>query len=449
MKTRKSLVSVLLLTCILLSACGSSSPDASSMPSGIWEGAQEAGDVDWSMSLTFDRECKPGLVCATVNYVTCSGKFLFHKKQFGKLIFTENMYQTDECLSGSSVKARYEGQDQPMILEWKGPDGSKGPTAELYFQDPGVKPVPIAGFGQQEALFRGLGAVNFGFTADESQNCLWVPQGNKGLVSRIDADTYQVTAEINIGNPIGASYEVDPNNIAVSGNQIWVTQRASRAVGRIDPAVNKVVEAIPLGAEPYAIAIDGNILWVTAFNESLVLRVDTRTKEVTKIEKIQYPLGITVGGGSVWTAEHREGGSLVRIDPQTVSIAERIPLPSGSNPENLVFFEESVWVANNFGKTVSRYTPAGNEMVTIKFPERAVFVSAGGGFVWVAMVPPRDAEVDLSKYAVAKVDPKTNAIAATFPFPGAVSSAYLNGILWIDNRNDMSGDKLHAIQLEP
>jgi hypothetical protein len=88
-------------------------------------------------------------------------------------------------------------------------------------------------------------------------------------------------------------------------------------------------------------------------------------------------------------------------------------------------------------------------MVTIRFPERATYISDGGGFLWVAMFPPQYAEVDLSKYGIAKVDPKTDEIVATIPFPGAVSSVYLNGILWINSRNVMSGDKLHAIRLDP
>ena len=440
----RTFVPALLLVCVLLGACQS---QPKQMPSGIWEGAQEAGDVDWSMSVNFDRECKPGFNCAKVNYITCSGELSYSKSQFGSLVFTENIHQADECLSGSKVKIKYNGQDQPMLVTWTAPDGSEGPTAELHYQDPNAAPAPIEGFGQQVAFIRDLGAVNFGFTVDPARNSLWVPQGNLGKVSRIDASSFQVVAEINIGSPISASYGVDPNFVAVSGDQIWVTQRASRAVGRIDPSTNKVVEAIPLEAEPYAIAIDGNTLWITVFNESFVLKVDTQTNEVIRIKDIQYPLGITVGGGSVWTAEHREGGKLIRIDPQTASISERIPLPQGSSSENLVYFEDSVWVANNFGKTVSRFSPSTNEMITIEFPERAAHISAGGGFLWVAMFPPQSAEVDLSKYSIAKVDPATNEIVITIPFPGAVSTAYMNGILWVDNRNDMSGDKLHAIQL--
>jgi hypothetical protein len=56
--------------------------------------------------------------------------------------------------------------------------------------------------------------------------------------------------------------------------------------------------------------------------------------------------------------------------------------------------------------------------------------------------------LDLSKYAIAKIDPKTNGVVTIVPFPGASSTAYLDGILWIDNVNDTSGGKLHGIQLD-
>ena len=75
MSTWKLLVSVLALVCVLLSAClpPSGGTPADQFPQGIWEGAQEAGDVDWSMSLHFEGSCTEGAACAKVYYVSVEG----------------------------------------------------------------------------------------------------------------------------------------------------------------------------------------------------------------------------------------------------------------------------------------------------------------------------------------------------------------------------------------
>jgi DNA-binding beta-propeller fold protein YncE len=457
MKTKfQTFLGVILMSMIIGACAGSASPtvppaptavptEAIQVPSGIWEGAQEAGDNDWSLSLNFDG-CTGSDPCAKVYYVLCAGEFAFQAAEAGKLLFQENITERpDQCFSGANVQVEYQGQDQPMIVSWMGDDGNAFTTAELHYQDPNVKPV-MEGLGQQIMLFRNMGAVNWGFTA--SQGSLWIPEFNKGTVSRIDLNTTTILAEIKVGDPTKPSYNVDPNVVVVSGDRVWVTQRADKAVARIDPSTNAIVEVIPVEVEPFNLAIDGNFLWVTAYDEGIVLKVDTQTKEIIARVDIGAPSDVAVINDMVWVTEHRNG-NVVLIDPQTVSIVEQVSLPTGSRPCSIAFLDGFVWVANKIGNSVSRIDLDTKEVATISLPQNAAQLTAGGGFIWVTLFPGPDAEMDLSKYAIAKINPQNNTVVEIIPFPGASNVLYLDGILWIDNRNDMSGDKLHGVKLMP
>lgn len=465
MKTRISLLTILIVTTLLATACNTATPTATlqpaptdpptntaepqpiQMPSGLWEGAQEAGDVDWSMSLDFDA-CTSTAPCARVYYIPCSGEFTFQKQDGSGLVFQENITEhPDQCFSGATVRAKYKGQDQPMILTWLGPDGSEGPTAELRYQDINAQPL-FDGLGRQVDLFHleAGGFNNFG-SITAADGTLWIPDSGHGKVIRYDVASRTVAAEIQVGDPNSASFG-DPQMVAVSEDSVWVTQCAEKKLARIDPSTNQIVDSIQLEVEPYAIILDGDAIWATSFESNQVLHIDTQTKQVVTISDIENPLGIAVGGGAAWVAEHRKG-TLARIDPATNSVTERIQLPTGSTPENVISDDGSIWVANNFGNSISRIDPLTNAQMVIDLPQRGTNVSAGGGYIWVAMFPGADGEVDLSKYQLAKVDPQSNQIVKIFDFPGVSGSAFLDGILWINNRNDMSGDKIHAIQLAP
>ena len=417
------------------------------LPTGIWEGVQEAGDTDWSMTLNFDG-CATTNPCAKVYYVLCAGEFAFQKDEKGEYVFQENITEhADQCFSGATVHVKYEGQNQPMTVSWLGEDGNVFTTATLRYLDPTANPV-IEGLGQQVGLFHFEpgGYTNFNSFA-VANGTLWIPDSGHGKVLRYDIATQKIVAEIQVGDPSQATYG-DPQFVAVSNGSVWVTQCAEKKLARIDPTTNQMMDSIQLDVEPYAIAIEGNTLWVTSFEPNQVLRVDTQTKQVVVIHDIDKPLGITVGGGAVWVAEHREG-NLVRIDPATNTVAERIQLPDSSTPENVIFVGDSVWVANNLGNSTSRIDSQTNDQTVISLPGRSVNVSEGGGFIWVAIPPEKDAEIDRSKYQIAKIDPASNLVVHVYDFPGASGSAYLDGVLWIDNRNDMSGDKLHGVKLVP
>ena len=133
---------------------------------------------------------------------------------------------------------------------------------------------------------------------------LWMANADYGTITRVDLSESNIVALIEVNsNPKSAPGESDPQSVAASGDQIWFTDRARKAVSRIDPRTNRVVERIPVGIAAYDIAIDGDSLWATDLERGIVTRVDASTNRV--VERIDVPAaaGITVGSGSVWVVE--------------------------------------------------------------------------------------------------------------------------------------------------
>jgi DNA-binding beta-propeller fold protein YncE len=54
----------------------------------------------------------------------------------------------------------------------------------------------------------------------------------------------------------------DPIAVASAGGSIWVASGSTRAIGRIDPEHNTVVQTIQVRGRPSALAADTNGVWV-------------------------------------------------------------------------------------------------------------------------------------------------------------------------------------------
>lgn len=117
----------------------------------------------------------------------------------------------------------------------------------------------------------------------------------------------------------------------------------------------------------------------------------------------QSSSGVATGEEAVWVADGES--TVVRVDPETNSIAGRISVPSGA--ENLAVGEGAVWVTG--GSALSRIDPSRNEVTgTVELGEPQG-LAAGDGSVWVAN---RAGNGTLSR-----VDSKTMDVAATLKVP--------------------------------
>ena len=131
--------------------------------------------------------------------------------------------------------------------------------------------------------------------------------------------------------------------------------RESDTIERIDPKTNAVVESVPLGrigeagtGWRYRMAAGQGAIWVLA--PASLWRIDSTTKRFVG----SVPLGrseegssVATGDGGVWVA--KPDGILLRIDPDSQTVAKTIPLGTLVYPADLwdalAVGEGSVWIA--------------------------------------------------------------------------------------------------------
>jgi streptogramin lyase len=114
-------------------------------------------------------------------------------------------------------------------------------------------------------------------------------------VYRVDPESEEVHT---IRLPGGA------DSIVADKTGVWVMDRASGVVVRIEPATGEPGQQIRVGADPTCIAVGSGSVWVTAPDEGAVYRIDPGSLEATAI-----PLGgdpgpgcVSAGEGGVWTS---------------------------------------------------------------------------------------------------------------------------------------------------
>jgi len=213
-------------------------------------------------------------------------------------------------------------------------------------------------------------------------------------------------------------------------------------------------------------------------NKTLLKRVDPRTGEVVAeipIEGVKdiFDPELAFGAGSVWVcagmgsrqvvkiphgARRHPGDVVVRVDPETNRVVDRIPVDS---PTGLAFGHGSVWVASAVYGTVSRIDPQTDKVVAkIEVGQGAVDIATdeSSGAVWVAGVtlsplsdyltntsgtPTASASSPASRGSpenhednrLSRVDPATNRVVAEIPIPdaqlgGATNVVVGEGAVW-------------------
>jgi DNA-binding SARP family transcriptional activator/ABC-type transport system substrate-binding protein/streptogramin lyase len=117
--------------------------------------------------------------------------------------------------------------------------------------------------------------------------------------------------------------------------------------------------------------------------------------------------GIASGPHAVWATDTAHG-FLLRIDPSSGTIKDRIPV--GQEPTGVAVGDGQVWVVSQLDRTVSEVNPrAGKEVNRIEVGNGADAIAFGDGWVWVA----NDTDGTLSR-----IDPAGTTRTKTIPLDG-------------------------------
>jgi hypothetical protein len=159
---------------------------------------------------------------------------------------------------------------------------------------------------------------------------VWVTSASYGTVSRIDPQTGEVVAKIEVGRGAG-DIAVDESSEAVwvAGLSLNNDKPENNKLSRVDPATNRVVAEIPIRADSRdggasSVAVGEGAVWAQSVDGNL-LKVDPATNEVDAMVSVgewsYYPTAhLTVYGGGVWAMVQAEEFRLVRVDPRTMHV---------------------------------------------------------------------------------------------------------------------------------
>ena len=127
---------------------------------------------------------------------------------------------------------------------------------------------------------------------------VWVTEHRRGNLVRLDPTTGDVLATIHVGGRPG---------VAIGFGSVWARSNDERVVSRIDPTTNQIVATISMPGNPIDLAIAGNWVWVAATPQrgacergSYLVRLDPEADEVDAIMDLPCAFALATDGRSLW-----------------------------------------------------------------------------------------------------------------------------------------------------
>ena len=207
---------------------------------------------------------------------------------------------------------------------------------------------------------------------------IWVPNCGDNTLSRIDTKTNRVIATLPYG-PANSE-----GGIAASNDAVWMLTDKKGVLSRIDPVTNLAVAQIqvPPGSFSCVLGEDGAI-WISGTEKNLVSRVDPKTNTVTDMIDVgPQPRFLTAGGGSIWTLNQGDG-TVSRVDVKTKKLVTNIQVGIPGTGGEIAFGEGYLW-ATVFEIPISQIDPDTNQVVHQWLGAGGDSIRAGFGSVWLS-----------------------------------------------------------------
>jgi YVTN family beta-propeller protein len=306
-------------------------------------------------------------------------------------------------------------------------------AAQEHPKKPGVANaqlrIPI-GQLQPDAVFAVPGAPDW-LAVDEH---VFVANGPKNSVARLDPKTNQVAATIDVGKGPDAG-------LAVGFGSVWAPCVGDSSLCRVDLATNKVVATIPIGIADAegGLAVGADSVWMLTDKKGVLSRIDPASNKVVADIRVEPGCFCAAfGEGALWLT-CTEKSLLLRVDPKKNLVVESIAV--GKQPRFLAVGEGAVWTLDQGSGTVTRVDTKTNMVVaTIEagLPGGGGEIAVGEGSVWVTVF----------QYPLTRIDPHTNKVAQQFFGPGGDSVRVGHGSVWLCNLREGNVWRLDPKRIE-
>ena len=326
MNTRNSLVSVLMLVCVLLSACTSAVP-ATQVPTSLPPTAAPTIIPPTQAPVAIESAVNLNQVADISNSAeTVSVDFLNNRIPLSA--FDSIWFLSDT---------------QGRVTRWD-PE-TRQILATIEVGDPGKAPygVPVVAIATDDALWVASVAAHeivkidpetnqivkhiaIPYSGDNfytsnmvlAGNTAWVWDYDKKLVQGVSLDTGQVVASVGNVKSIGG-FE----------GSFWYSN--SEGTVQLDPVSNQVIKQLPSTHPIPAFSADGS-MW--GFSKAVIFRMDPQTGEFTARIRFGTEIDdVKFAGGSLWVTVSpgappacHNGSYLIQIDPKTNAATGKIAL---------------------------------------------------------------------------------------------------------------------------
>ncbi|SPE41837.1 exported hypothetical protein [Candidatus Sulfopaludibacter sp. SbA3] len=203
-------------------------------------------------------------------------------------------------------------QDTPPEVVKKAP--RRAPPPKPGVSTPGVKR-EIASI-KPDAVFPIEGTPDWQVLTDDS---VWVSNGPKNTIHRINAKTNQLEAAIPVG-------QRPCSGLAAGFGSIWVPNCRDKSVSRIDIKTNQVVATIPVGPAQSegGIAASPDAVWLVTDPKGTLSRIDPASNKVVA----EVAITANSAASPAITAKARCGSPRPRRTCSRASIPKPTPSPT-------------------------------------------------------------------------------------------------------------------------
>ena len=280
---------------------------------------------------------------------------------------------------------------------------------------------------------------------------------------KIDPATNTIVDDVPVGK--------NPGPAVIVGRYVFVASEDEGTLYRVDMRSGEVATSGRYDANGMGIAAEGNSwVWVASIGRSSagwasVVRVGARSLQSfgrIRLPRYSSPLGIAVGGGSLWVSE-RTPPAVSRWSLRTLRLQRRYKLSKDSSPFLIGFGEGAAWVGDSARSRLLRIDAESGRMMRIPVGDTPVSPVVAFGSVWVqtfngptlwrldlftakprAIIPVPEAPLGLAAGAgavwvgghcggvVSRIDPDTDSVVTTietgeYPRGPAVGG----GFVWV------------------
>jgi DNA-binding beta-propeller fold protein YncE len=126
------------------------------------------------------------------------------------------------------------------------------------------------------------------------RDVVWAVEALDDVVTRIDPTSGSI-----IGS-VGVELHAPSAGLEAAG-ALWITDRASGLLWRIDAAGHVATRTIEVGRGPIAIAYGGGYLWVANVLDETISKIDPSDNEVVATQGVDgHPIALGWSGGLLW-----------------------------------------------------------------------------------------------------------------------------------------------------